>query len=173
MTDATGPISQKVFAKLIDNDDVLISDTKLSDILASLVASGVDLAALEVLTTAINTALQAGGVTQAQLAALVTAVTTQGSGVYTTPTHTAPSIAAATTEALAANADRLYALLVNDSVETIYIKLGAAAVLNQGIRLNANGGSYEMSREFGNLYVGAINGIGTSGAAVLLVTEGV
>ena len=94
-------------------------------------------------------------------------------GAYTTPTHTQPSITAATTEALAANANRLYALLVNDSVETLYIKLGAAAVLNQGIRLNANGGSYEMSKKFGNLYTGAINAIGTSGAAVLDVTEGV
>uniref|UniRef100_A0A6M3J2H5 Uncharacterized protein n=1 Tax=viral metagenome TaxID=1070528 RepID=A0A6M3J2H5_9ZZZZ len=94
-------------------------------------------------------------------------------GSYTTPTATQPSIAATTTTALAANANRLYALLVNDSVETLYIKLGAAAVLNQGIRLNANGGSYEISKKFGNLYTGAINGIGTSGAAVLLVTEGV
>jgi len=94
-------------------------------------------------------------------------------GVYTTPTHTQPSIAATTTTVLAANANRLYALLVNDSVETIYIKLGAAAVLNQGIRLNANGGSYEMSKKQGNLYVGAINGISTSGSMALLVTEGV
>ena len=94
-------------------------------------------------------------------------------GEYTTPTHTQPSIGATTTEALAGNANRLYVLIVNDSVETVYIKLGAAAVLNQGIRLNANGGSYEMSRKLGNLYVGVINGIGTSGAAVLLVTEGV
>jgi len=94
-------------------------------------------------------------------------------GLYITPTHTQPSIAATTTVALVANANRLYALLVNDSVETIYIKLGAAAVLNQGIRLNANGGSYEMSKKQGNLYVGAINGISTSGTMALLVTEGV
>jgi len=94
-------------------------------------------------------------------------------GVYTTPTATQPSIAATTTTVLAANTNRLYALIVNDSVETVYIKLGAAAVLNQGIRLNALGGSYEMSKKFGNLYTGVINGIGTSGAAVLVVTEGV
>jgi len=96
-----------------------------------------------------------------------------GPGTYTTPTHTAPSIGAATTAALALNANRLYALLVNDSDEVIYIKLGADAVLNQGIRLNAYGGSYEMSKKLGNLYTGAINGICASGSKVLLVTEGV
>lgn len=93
--------------------------------------------------------------------------------VVTTPAHTAPTIGNTTTAALAANASRIYALLINDSDEAIYLKLGAAAVLNAGIRLNANGGSYEMSEKLGNLYVGAINGICTSGSKKLLVTEGV
>ena len=93
-------------------------------------------------------------------------------GIYTTPAHTQPSIGATTTAALAANANRLYALFINDSNETIYLKLGAAAVLNQGIRLNASGGSYEISKLLGNLYTGAVNGICTSGSKVLLVTEG-
>ena len=93
--------------------------------------------------------------------------------VVTTPTHSAPTIAALTTAALAANASRLYALFVNDSDEAIYLKLGAAAVLNAGIRLNANGGSFEMSLAAGNLYVGAVNGICASGGKKLLVTEGV
>ena len=94
-------------------------------------------------------------------------------GNYTTPTHTQPSIGTGTTVALAANANRLYALFVNDSDEAIYIKLGVAAVMNQGIRLNASGGSYEMSKQIGNLYVGAVNGICTSGTKALLVVEGV
>lgn len=94
-------------------------------------------------------------------------------GVYTTPTHAAPSIGATTTVALAANANRLYTLFENDSDETIYLKLGAAAVLNQGIRLNAHGGSYEMSKKLGNLYLGAVNGICASGSKVCLVCEGV
>ena len=92
---------------------------------------------------------------------------------YTTPTHTQPSIGATTTEALASNANRLYALLENDSNETIYLKLGAAAVLNQGIRLNANGGNYEMSKLLGKLYTGAINAICATGGKTLLVLEGV
>ena len=100
-----------------------------------------------------------------------------GGGVpaeITTPTHTAPPAGAASGALLAANANRIYALLINDSDTNVYIKLGAAAVLNQGIRLNANGGSYEMSLELGNLYRGAVNGIAASGSGkVVLVTEGV
>jgi len=89
-----------------------------------------------------------------------------------TITHTQPSIAATTTVALVANTSRRYALLENDSDEIIYIKIGAVAVLNQGIRLNASGGSYEMSAEIGNLNTGAINAICASGSKVLLVVEG-
>lgn len=93
---------------------------------------------------------------------------------YTTPTHTAVNVTTGSGEVLAANANRLYALLVNDSDTVIYIKLGAAAVANQGIRLNAYGGNYEMSAMLGNLYIGAINGIHAgSGNKVLLLTEGV
>ncbi|KKL62788.1 hypothetical protein LCGC14_2181660, partial [marine sediment metagenome] len=43
---------------------------------------------------------------------------------------------------------------------------------SEGIRVNANGGSYEISRTVGNLFTGAINGILVSGTATLLVTEG-
>lgn len=93
---------------------------------------------------------------------------------YATPTHTAVNVTTSTAAALAANLERKYALLVNDSDTTIYIKLGAAAVLNEGIRLNANGGSYEMSAALGNLVHVAINAIhGGTGNKVLLVTEGV
>ena len=93
---------------------------------------------------------------------------------YTTPTHTAVNVTTSSGAVLAANANRKYALLINDSDTTIYMKLGAAAVVNQGIRLNANGGSYEMSTLFGNLYTGAIYGIhGGSGNKAILIVEGV
>ena len=95
------------------------------------------------------------------------------SGVYTTPTHTAVIVTTASGIALAANANRLYALLINDSDETIYLKLGATAVVNEGIRLNANGGNYEMSKKLGNLYTGVINAICATGGKTLLVLEGV
>lgn len=93
------------------------------------------------------------------------------SGEARTPAHTAPTIGSTSTSALASNANRKSALFVNDSDETIYLNLGGTAALNTGIRLNANGGSYEMSKEAGNLYTGAITAICASGSKTLLVTE--
>jgi hypothetical protein len=111
---------------------------------------------------------------QAAMAASLPVVMASDYGVITTPTHTAVNVTAVSGAALAANADRLYALCINDSDEVIYLKLGAAAVVNEGIRLNADGGSYEMSAAEGNLYLGAINAIhGGAGNKVLTVLEGV
>ncbi len=87
--------------------------------------------------------------------------------------HTTASMSSTTGAALALNDDREYALIVNDGSVDVYIKVGAAAVANEGIRINANGGSYEMSRALGNLSDVAVNGITVSGTATVLVTEGV
>ncbi len=96
-----------------------------------------------------------------------------GAGIYATPTHTSVGAATSSTLALAANSNRRYAIFVNDSDTAVYLGLGAAAIVNAGIRLNANGGSYEMSAMLGNLYRGAINAIhGGTGTKSLLVTEG-
>ncbi len=79
----------------------------------------------------------------------------------------AVNVTAASTEVLAANEQRHYALIVNDSDTPIYLGIGEAAVLNSGIRLNARGGSYEMCPALGNLNQGAINAIhGGSGNKV-------
>ena len=94
---------------------------------------------------------------------------------YTVPTHSVVAVPATSVQVLAANVDANYRLLVNDSAVVIYLDLGVAAVMNQGIRLEANGGKYEMSKWNGNLYTGAVFGIRTSGAGTdnVLVTEGV
>lgn len=89
-----------------------------------------------------------------------------------TVTHTEVAVAVATTAVLAANANRKYALFVNDSDTIIYLKVGAAGELNKGIRLNASGGSFEMSNALGNLDARAINAIASAGPKNLLVTEG-
>ncbi len=95
-------------------------------------------------------------------------------GYVTTPTHSVVSVATSTTQVLAANANRVHALFVNDSDTVIYVMLGAAAVLNQGIRLNPGGGAYELSLKMGNLYTGLVNAIhGGTGTKALLVLEGV
>lgn len=88
--------------------------------------------------------------------------------------HTTYSVTTASGLALDAEPKRRYALFVNDSDATIYLSLGGVAAANTGIRLNANGGSYEMSDELGNPYVGDVTAIhGSTGSKVLLITEGV
>ena len=87
------------------------------------------------------------------------------------PTHTVVTVGATSTAVLVASTTREHVLLINDSDEAIYVKLGAAATMNAGIRLNASGGSYEMTRSAGNLYSGAIYAICSSGSKKLLVTE--
>ena len=87
----------------------------------------------------------------------------------TASTSGAVTVGSSTTVALAANAGRKTATFVNDSDEVIYLQLGADAALNEGIRLNASGGSYEINHT--NLYTGAVNAICSSGSKELLVTE--
>lgn len=72
-------------------------------------------------------------------------------------------------EILPVNPDRHYVLMVNDSDSVFYLALGTPAVANQGIRLNANGGSYEINST--NLFKGQINGISTAATKKLMVTE--
>ena len=101
-------------------------------------------------------------------------IATKINGGLTTITHTAVMVTTTTGQALASNSSRKYVLLVNDSDTDFYIELGSSAVANQGIRINAFGGNFEMSNQSGNLYTGAINVIhGGTGSKNLLVTEGV
>ena len=86
-----------------------------------------------------------------------------------TTTNDSVTIGTSTTEILAANANRLYALVVNNSSSSVYLALGVNAVLNKGIRINANGGSYEIKTD--NLFIGAINGISAAGSKNVTVIE--
>lgn len=85
---------------------------------------------------------------------------------------------AATTLVVAANAARRYLLIQSIAAAVAHLKVGAAAVANEGILLNpgataANGQtSFEMSVRKGNLDTRVVNGIGTN-TEKLLVTEGV
>ncbi len=88
------------------------------------------------------------------------------SEVFTTAT-----CADSTTAALAANPGRRAALIVNDSTQTIWIKIGEAAVANEGIRLNANGGSYYIAADAANYDTEAVNCIVASGTGLLVVSE--
>lgn len=83
-----------------------------------------------------------------------------------TATSAGVTVADTSTTVLAVNANRKSATIVNDSDETIYLKLGSGASLNSGIRINANGGSAKITE-----YTGIITAISTSGGKVVTVTE--
>ena len=85
--------------------------------------------------------------------------------------HAAISCTSSTGEALAVNGGRVSALFVNDGTSTIWIAINQAAVANEGIRLNANGGSYYIFDGDGNLDRDAVNCITASATVILLVTE--
>ena len=87
--------------------------------------------------------------------------------------HSVAEVGIVSTAVLAAKRQRKYALIVNDSDVVVYLNLNGDAALNAGIRLNASGGSYEISEALGNLFTGAINAIASAGGKKLLVTEGV
>ena len=91
---------------------------------------------------------------------------------YSVPTHSTVAVNSAAVQVLSANQSRTYALVCNDSSNDVYISLGSTATMNAGILLTANGGNYEMSGAFGNLYDGKITGIAGSDANNVLVTEG-
>lgn len=70
-------------------------------------------------------------------------------------------IGTSSTQILSKNPDRVYALIVNDSQEPIYLGLAVDAVMNKGIRLNPNGGSFEIT--LGNPFLGKVTGICANG----------
>lgn len=78
----------------------------------------------------------------------------------------AVSVNAVTTVVMATNSDRIKAWMWNDSDEVQYLGYGTAAVLNQGPRLNPNGGSLVEPN-----FTGAINAICASGGKVLTFIE--
>ena len=72
-------------------------------------------------------------------------------------------------QVLGSNPSRIYALLVNDGTEDIYLGMGIPAVANRGIRLNKTGGSYEINLM--NPWQGEIYAVAGAGAPVLLIVE--
>lgn len=86
-------------------------------------------------------------------------------------THTTVACGTGTTTVLAAQNNRTYAIFVNDSDTVIYLRVGGTATTGD-IRLNANGGSWEIANAFGNLTGSGIECIhGGSGNKNLNVYE--
>jgi len=74
---------------------------------------------------------------------------------------------------IASNVRRTYLLIQNDSNVDMYIRFGAAAGVNDGIRIGANGGSFESSLAYGNVDNRAVYAIhGDTGNKNMIITEG-
>lgn len=86
-------------------------------------------------------------------------------------TSTSVLINTTSTTVLATSTSRLYAAIVNDGSNVIYlnIKGGIPAVAYEGIRLNPGGGTFELTSE--NMYYGAITAIAVGGTSSTTVTQ--
>lgn len=92
--------------------------------------------------------------------------------LITTCEASAPAVSDESGDVLAANPDRLSAVIVNPNDFDVCLRRGTPAVFGQGILLKANGGSYEINET--NLYKGVITAIAESGkSGTLCVEEGV
>ena len=79
------------------------------------------------------------------------------------------SVGTSSTAVRVSNTDRVMVALVNDSDAVIYIALGEAATINNGIRLNANGGSIVIVNP---TWTGTINAIATIASSTLVGVDG-
>jgi len=77
------------------------------------------------------------------------------------------TVGSSSTLALSEDRTRVFARFTNDSDEVIYLMLGENAVMNQGIRLAAAGGAWEINSD--NRYTGSVYAICTSGSKKLLI----
>jgi len=83
----------------------------------------------------------------------------------------AVAVAVTSTELVPYNKDRSFLMLVNDGDTTVYVMIGAAAVLNTGIPITPKG-NYLMNAAGGNLDKRLVNAIhGGTGTKVVTVTE--
>lgn len=93
----------------------------------------------------------------------------EGFSTLTPGTPTQIPVGTTSTELIAANPNRKYAHVVNNSGETIYIQYSVSAALNQGIKLPS---SSFYTIESSNLWLGAINAIGVMANQLIDILEG-
>lgn len=90
-------------------------------------------------------------------------VTTSSAAAITTASNSIVSVSnSVSTAVLASNSNRKMAYIMNNSNKSLWIKLGATAVVGQGIEVGA-GGSFGIDAT--TLWTGAVNGIVSGGSA--------
>ena len=95
--------------------------------------------------------------------------TIEGHLDFGSATNFSVTVGSTSTLIKSANASRKLLVLVNDSDVVLFLSLGSAAVMNQGIRLNANGGSIVLANP---IYTGDVYGICTAGGKNIVGCEG-
>ena len=93
----------------------------------------------------------------------------EGSFGLCSATNFAVTVGSTSTLIRSANAARKLLVLVNDSDVVLFVSLGATAVMNQGIRLNANGGNIVLENP---IYTGDIYAICSAGGKNIVGVEG-
>lgn len=99
----------------------------------------------------------------------LTSIETKVTRGFSTGVNTRPTCTTTSSIILAANANRKYASIFNQSGVILYIKLGNTAVTNQGIRL-PNNTLFEINAN--NLWLGDIHAVVGSGSQQIEVFEG-
>ena len=88
----------------------------------------------------------------------------------TTATNLVATVGTANTAVLPETIGRKTAVLVNDSNNKIYLRLGNVATTGMGVTLMPNGGAYEINWQ--NMFTGTISAMNNTGWSPLSVMEG-
>lgn len=89
-----------------------------------------------------------------------------------TDAYSAVTAGTSSSAIIGSNGSRKYGLVQNVGAVDVWVRIGVAAVVGQGILLTANGGSYEFGLAFGNLRTGAVNMITAAGSSSVVGVEG-
>lgn len=84
-------------------------------------------------------------------------------------TETATTTQAPSVLVLSANSSRTYARITNDSDTAIYIGTASTSSINEGIRLDADGGTFVINQD--NLYTGEFWATSSAASKNILITE--
>lgn len=122
--------------------------------------SGTEIAGVDPAGNLVPVAVTSTGAIQTQ---------TEGFSTITPGFPTQIAVSTSSTQLFAANPNRKYAHIVNNTTETIFIQFQASAALNQGIKMQP-GSFYTL--ESTNLWLGVINAIGNTASQLIDVLEG-
>lgn len=88
---------------------------------------------------------------------------------FDTGTPAQVTISTNSIELFAANPDRKYAHIMNNSGQTIYIQYASPAAIGQGIIVRSN---TLYTIDFNNLWLGSVNAIGVAASQIIDIFQG-